>query len=482
MNALIDVFGLVGQRLDGKYEIEALVAQGGFAVVYRGTHLTLRKQVAVKVLRVPRELEGSGRQAFLEKFALEAQTIAALDHPAIVKVIDFGTSPMPVGETAPWMVLDWLQGQTLDAELDARRGQGGRSPAECLALLRPVFEALSYAHDEGIAHRDVKPANLMLVTSNRGYRAARVLDFGIAKVMNGEEAPATGLTATHNHQRTFSLFYASPEQIAGTRTGPWTDVYALALVLTEMLTDALAYRGEDVQDVYIDALSPVRPTPAKRGFDAGAWEAVLTRAVSLKPAERYATAREFLEALEASVPDHVEHNGDEPSQRAKRPPADTLAPSQSRRSLTPVAPQPRSGVPRALGYALLGALTTLLSVAGYRAVSRTDRPVEVRVVADQPIAANATLLPVTERAATPAAQPELAAADADVTTDAEATPATVQPPLAPIARAPTPRVIARPAPRPLVQRPRAVTAPAPPTAPATTPTQPATGHEIIPAE
>ncbi len=432
--ALIDVFGLVGQRLDGKYEIEALVAQGGFAVVYRGTHLTLRKQVAVKVLRVPRELEGSARVAFLEKFALEAQTIAALDHPAIVKVIDFGTSPMPPGETAPWMVLDWLQGQTLDAELDARRGQGGRSPAECLTLLRPVFEALSYAHDEGIAHRDVKPANLMLVTNKRGERTARVLDFGIAKVMNGEEAPSTGLTATHNHQRTFSLFYASPEQIAGTRTGPWTDVYALALVLTEMLTDALPYRGDDVQDVYIDALSPVRPTPAKRGFDAGPWEAVLSRAVSLKPAERYPSAREFLEALEAAIPDHVEHTADESSPRLKRPPIDTLEPSQSRRSLTPVAPPPRSGVPRAIGYTLLGAFATLLSFAGYRAIAEDNRPVEVRVVADQPGTANAAP-PVIEQPAPPAVtQPAIAAvtqpaiaADASVTADAEALVAIVRP-------------------------------------------------------
>lgn len=475
--ALVDIYGLVGQRLDGKYEIEALVAQGGFAVVYRGTHLTLRKPVAVKVLRVPRELEGSARLAFLEKFALEAQTIAALDHPAIVKVIDFGTSPMPPGETAPWMVLDWLQGQTLDAELDARRGQGGRSPVECLTLLRPVFEALSYAHDEGIAHRDVKPANLMLVTNKRGERTTRVLDFGIAKVMNGEEAPSTGLTATHNHQRTFSLFYASPEQIAGTRTGPWTDVYALALVLTEMLTDALPYRGDDVQDVYIDALSPVRPTPAKRGFDVGPWEPVLTRAVSLKPAERYPSAREFLEALEAAIPDHVERTSDESSQRMKRPPIDTLEPSQSRRSLTPVAAPPRSGVPRAIGYALLGAVATLLSFAGYRAIAEDNRPVEVRVVADQPaapVAQPAAAQPVVAPVAQPTVtQPEVApVAQPAVAADAGAFVAVARPAIA------APRVPPRPAARPVIQRPRNPVAPTAPTVPA----QPATGHEIIPAE
>jgi eukaryotic-like serine/threonine-protein kinase len=461
--ALVDIYGLVGQRLDGKYEIEDLV-------VYRATHLTLRKPVAVKVLRVPRELEGTAREGFLEKFALEAQTIASLDHPAIVKVIDFGTSPMPVGETAPWMVLDWLQGQTLDAELDARRGQGGRTPAACLALLRPVFEALAYAHDEGIAHRDVKPANIMLITSKRGDRTARVLDFGIAKVMTGEAAPASGLTATHNHQRTFSLFYASPEQIAGTRTGPWTDVYALALVLTEMLTDAIPYRGEDVQDVYIDALSPVRPTPAKRGFDVGPWEPVLARAVSLKPAERYASAREFLTALEASVPDHVEHSAVDPSQRGPRPPVDTLQPSQSQRSLTPVAPPPRRSAARAIGYALLGALGAFATVATYRAFNHTERPVEVRVVADPNATSDASVSPA-PAVVEPASSAD-AAAPIALVVDAGAPVVAPTRVLAPAVNPPRPVV------RPVVQRPRAPTA----TTPATTTAPPATGHEIIPAE
>ncbi len=468
---LADTFGLVGQRLDGKYEVESLVAQGGFAVVYRGTHLTLRKPVAVKVLRVPRDLEGGARQAFLEKFALEAQTIAALDHPSIVKVLDFGTSPMPVGETAPWMVLDWLQGQTLDAELEARRGNGGRSPTECLALLRPAFEALAYAHDEGIAHRDVKPSNLMLVTNRRGERSARVLDFGIAKVMNGEEAPATGLTATHNHQRTFSLFYASPEQIAGTRTGPWTDVYALGLVLTEMLTDALPYRGEDVQEVYIDALSPVRPTPVKRGFDVGAWEPVLARAVSLKPAERFASAREFLAALEASVPDHVEHSAVESVRPPARPPTDTLEPSNARRHDTGASSTGRTGVTRSVGFAALGALIALASVATWRAFSAPERPVEVRVLADPTPAPDASTEPRTA-----AVDASIVAVAADVTAAATPSPVLAVVNATDAGVAPSRRVAPRPIARP------AITRPPPPRAETPTTRQPATGHEIIPAE
>ena len=106
MSEINDTFGLVGVSLDGKYEVASIVAEGGFGIVYRATHVALQKVVALKVLKVPPEFSGPTRVAFLEKFTLEARLIAALDHPAIVRVLDFGASPMPVGESAPWMVLD----------------------------------------------------------------------------------------------------------------------------------------------------------------------------------------------------------------------------------------------------------------------------------------------------------------------------------------------------------------------------------------
>jgi serine/threonine protein kinase len=335
MSAPADHFGLVGARLDGKYDVVAVVAEGGFGVVYRATHTSLRTNVAVKVLKVPETIEGSARRAFLDRFALEARTIAALDHPAVVRVLDFGASPMPCGEAAPWMVLEWLTGGTLADDLDARRGHGGRSPIECLELLRPAFDALAAAHDEGIVHRDLKPENLMLALNKRGERSMRVLDFGIAKVMGGDERESSGMTATRTQQRAFTVAYAAPEQLSGTRTGPWTDVYALALVLTEMLTDASPYDGEDVAEVFTDALSPRRPTPAKRGYDVGAWEAVLARAVAIKPAERFANAREFLAALEGSVPVVVRAPVIAPPVVAGAVAADTFSVANSERTTKP---------------------------------------------------------------------------------------------------------------------------------------------------
>ena len=297
-----DPFRLVGERLDGKYEIRAVVAEGGFGVVYRADHRTLRKPVAVKVLKVPADLAGATRKQFLQKFELEAQTIARLDHPAIVRVLDFGASPMPEGEAAPWMVLEWIEGITLEADLDARRGGAGRTPLECLELMRPVMEALAYAHGEGIAHRDLKPGNLMLTTVRRTERLLRVLDFGIAKVMTPEESGGSGATATQTKLQAFSPQYAAPEQISATRTGPWTDVHALGLIITELLTGVAPYGAADTAELYAAVLSPQRPTPARVGIDVGCWEAVLARAVAFRPADRFPDAGALFDALRAEVP------------------------------------------------------------------------------------------------------------------------------------------------------------------------------------
>lgn len=296
-----DCFGLVGQRLDNKYDVEAVVAEGGFGVVYRATHRTLHKPVAIKVLKVPADMSGATRAEFLAKFALEARTVASLEHPAIVRVLDFGACPMPKGEAAPWMSLEWLTGTTLEADLAARKGSP-RSPSEVLALMQPVLDGMAMAHAEGIVHRDIKPANLMLVKDRSGDLRLRILDFGIAKLMGSEERLSSGQTATQSTLHAFSLHAAAPEQISGTRTGPWTDVHALALLITEMLTGMEPYAGADATEVYAAVLGAQRPTPAKFGFDVGVWESVLARALSLRPADRYPDARALSEALAAHVP------------------------------------------------------------------------------------------------------------------------------------------------------------------------------------
>ncbi len=301
-SALSDLFSLVGGRLDGKYDVHSVIGEGGFAVVYRGTHRHLEKPVAIKVLKTPATLPEAARGEFLQKFVFEAKTLARLEHPAIVRVLDFGAGLLPAGGAAPWIVLEWIDGESLEDRLSARRGHGGAPPAEALALLRPVFAALAVAHDEGFAHRDLKPANVMLART-RGGIEPKLLDFGIAKSMEREVAEPSGHSATHSSLRAFTLAYASPEQLGGTRTGPWTDVHALALLMVEVLTDLAPIAGEDATALTAAVMSPTRPTPGILGLDVGPWEAVLRRALAMRPGERFQDARAFLQALEAEVPE-----------------------------------------------------------------------------------------------------------------------------------------------------------------------------------
>ncbi|MDB4928363.1 MAG: Serine/threonine protein kinase, partial [Myxococcaceae bacterium] len=292
-----DPFALVGRTLANKYRVDRVVAKGGFGTVYCARHLQLDAPVALKVLMVPDRFSGELRAEFLEMFKREARTIAALAHPSIVRVLDFGSAEFAEGES-PWMALEWLEGRTLEADLEGRPVGAGRSPREALELLRPAFDALACAHEAGVAHRDVKPANMIIVRARRGEAGLRMLDFGIAKVMEEGERPGSGQTATGTEIASYSLFYAAPEQVSRSRSGPWTDVHAVALILVELLTARRAYRGAEV---YVDILDRDRPTPARFGVDVGPWEPVLQRALALRPDERYPDAEAFLAALEGSV-------------------------------------------------------------------------------------------------------------------------------------------------------------------------------------
>ncbi len=351
----VDPFGLVGARLDSRYDVVGVVAQGGFGVVYRAQHRELRKPVAIKVLKTPSDLTQRQQKEFLLRFTEEARTVAQLDHAHIVRVLDFGTSIMPSGAKAPWMALEWLEGVTLEADFNQRieTGSSGRTPAETIALMYPVIEAVGIAHEEGIVHRDIKPGNLMIVTGRRGNARLKLLDFGIAKVMGTEERRADR-AQTLTQVQAFSPDYAAPEQVSGMRTGPWTDVHALALLMSEMLTAQIPFEGGDAMEMCANVLSPRRPTPGERGVDVGPWEPVFARALALRPSDRYEHAAEFLSALMNALPPGVDdHDSDlwssqtgthrrTPSQSEVR--HSSMPPSST--ELMPGFPTPSDGIAR----------------------------------------------------------------------------------------------------------------------------------------
>ena len=305
-----------GRTLERRYRLDRVVGHGGFGIVLEGRHLTLDVPIAVKVLHVTPEMVGRERHAdVLASFIEEARIVARLRHPNIVTVLDSGvTSPDPAptealderegdagapAPSAPWIVMDWCNGTPLDVDLDARRGLGGRTIEETWRLLGPIVEAVGYAHERGVVHRDIKPSNVMLDVGPAGRITPRLLDFGIAKYMEPGDVAGSGVTATQSTWRTFTPAYAAIEQRVGGRTGPWTDVYALALLFVEMLTDAAPQGAEDPA---VAAVTANRPTPAAHGVDVGAWEAVLEKALAVRPSDRHANAGELFAALEAALP------------------------------------------------------------------------------------------------------------------------------------------------------------------------------------
>lgn len=292
-----DPFALTGSTLAGRYHIECQIGEGGFAIVYRAYQAVLDRFVALKVLKTPPGLDAAAQADFRERFASEARTIARLKHPYVVSVYDFGVDRMASGKLAPWMALEWLDGETLASDLDRRRGAGGRSTAEAVTLLWPVIDALAYAHRQGIVHRDVKPANMMLVPAEHG-RVLRILDFGIAKIVRQEQADTTKRTGT-SRTFAFSPDYAAPEQVTFSRTGPWTDVHALGLVLTEMLTDEAPFSTEGDGHLFEQVMAPKRPTPRRKAKRVGPLEKVIEKAVALSPRQRWQNAGELLRAIDS---------------------------------------------------------------------------------------------------------------------------------------------------------------------------------------
>ena len=172
------------------------------------------------------------------------------------------------------------------------------SLAEAWALFEPLAEALAHAHRSLVVHRDLKPANVMVVRDPAGNAVPRVIDFGVAKAFAAGDAAGGGGTMTAS-PHPFTPAYAAPEQITQARSGPWTDVHALALLLVELVTGAPPYgRGADARLAIVD---PERPTPRARGVDVGPLEPVLAKALALRPANRFADAGALLDAARAAM-------------------------------------------------------------------------------------------------------------------------------------------------------------------------------------
>lgn len=303
-SAFQDTFGIVGTILDGRYHVERAVGQGGFGVVYRARHVAFDAPVAIKVLRVPDGLTSGKREEFVRSFLSEGKVLFELGslHPAIIRALETGTVMASDGAVAPYLALEWLEGISLERELEARRqaGVGCYSVNEALSLLARAVEGIGLAHDRGVAHRDIKPGNIFLSVSE-GVSYAKVLDFGLAKIMADTSSVTQMLADTTGGQTPFTPAYGAPEQWLRRlgATGPWTDVYALALVFVELVCGRRALAGEDAHQLMAASLDAAcRPTPRTLGVNVtDAIEAVMAKALAVDPRNRYRNASSFWLAL-----------------------------------------------------------------------------------------------------------------------------------------------------------------------------------------
>jgi hypothetical protein len=274
---------LTGKTL-GSYRVLEPLGRGGMAVVYKGYHPMLDRYVAIKVLLSHLVSDSS----FAERFQREAAAVARLRHTNIVQVHDFG-----IYEGITYMVMEFVQGATLKERLAALRVKGERlSSADVLALTKELASALDHAHANGLVHRDVKPANILLRDSGAQRNEAILTDFGIAKILEGVQFTETGLSMG-------TPDYMSPEQAAGDAITPQTDVYALGIVVFEMLTNQLPFHADTPAAVLMKHLNTDPPSPrAIAPSVPAALDSVLFRALAKRARDRWVSAGAFARALE----------------------------------------------------------------------------------------------------------------------------------------------------------------------------------------
>jgi serine/threonine protein kinase len=267
---------VIGTRLSGRYRIEDEIGSGGMSTVYCAFDETLERRVALKVMHS----DISSDAAALERFRREARTVAQLSHPHVVMVIDAGED-----QGHPYIVFEHIHGETLK---DRIRREGPLPIAEAVAYAIEIGRALQTAHEGGLVHRDVKPQNVLIDEEGR----AKVTDFGIALGLEPE-----GLTAAGRVVGTTD--YVSPEQAMGHEVTGQSDVYSLGVVLFEMLTGAVPFKGESGVSVAMKHVREGIPDVQRRRPEVSAALAgVLERATAKELPNRYPSMGDFVRDLE----------------------------------------------------------------------------------------------------------------------------------------------------------------------------------------
>ena len=279
----------LGQIVAGRYRLEEKVGAGGCGVVFRATQLEMNRQVALKLL-VPQH---TSSDKDIARFRREARITASLEHPHTVRLYDFGHTENGV----PYTVCELLEGKSLEQVVV----EEGPLPVERVVhIATQVLGALGEAHERGILHRDIKPDNIFLTQMPGREDYARVLDFGVAKPLPGSELDGTQLTGESTIIGTPA--YMAPELITGDPIGPYSDIYAVGLVLAELLMGHMVFDAALQMEVLRDQLID-NPAPLPREIEQCALGPTIARAIQKIPSKRYASAAEMLFDVERCLSD-----------------------------------------------------------------------------------------------------------------------------------------------------------------------------------
>ncbi|HHH30919.1 MAG TPA: serine/threonine protein kinase, partial [Polyangiaceae bacterium] len=320
---------LIGRTLSDRYRIVEVIAMGGMGAVYRAEHLTMRKQIAVKVLHP--EVEDFPELS--ARFEREAVAGAHIQHPNVAAASDFGTFD---GDSR-FLVLEHVDGITLKELIDF----GPVEPDRAVSIARQTAAALAAVHDKGIVHRDIKPQNIMLVDKGDQEDLVKLIDFGFAKVpveelssvARDDDSPESALTRAGTVVGTMG--YLAPEAALGTGAiTPQSDLYALGVILYQMLAGKPPFQGKDAVEMFMkhrtSPVPPLRQQDPNVSVPSGL-EAVVRKLLEKDPARRYASADELIEALDQAM--------NEPAEDPARPRArdDATSTSAATRQIAPPA-------------------------------------------------------------------------------------------------------------------------------------------------
>jgi serine/threonine-protein kinase len=307
-----DAFGITGKTLADAFYIEEPIAEGGFGVVYRAEHVKFRARVALKCLKIPAAMEEDQHGAFIERFREEAEILFHLSAaiPEVVRPLHVDTFRQADGTEVPYMAMEWVDGDPLDAIIVAREHAGQSMPTliEMIAMLDPIARALARAHRFQVpggavvcvTHCDLKPENIIITPESSAVRA-KILDYGIAKARE-LALQSAGRISESDDTNPFTPSYGAPEQWVPKRygqSGPWTDVWGLALTMVESLSGQPPIDG-DMHSMMGTALDAQRrPTPRAEGVEVSdEVESVFVKALAVDPRHRYKGVAEFWTALQ----------------------------------------------------------------------------------------------------------------------------------------------------------------------------------------